>query len=366
MKIIFICTRSLTFNTFLKSQANFLKKKGYDVKVACSDTENLDFISKNNYKINFPTEVKNFFSIKRYFEVFFQIRSLIKKNKSAIFYTHTPVASHFLRLFSLFNYIKIIYFVHGFRFTSKTGYIKSAFFKIIEKLFSFKTSIYITINNEDYLYSKENFNKNSLIYKINGVGLKFIKKYKKNNNRDKKIKKILVIAAYKKEKGYFEILKVAQMIKKFRIYIDCYGFGNFKKFHQIKKKNNISNISFKKFDKNLEDKIKNYSLLLHLSKREGLPVSIMQSLYNGLPVICYNIRGNNDLIKNGYNGFFVNSYHDVINRIIYLNLEKNFFKKMKLNAYNSIRRGFSQKEINQKIFKIITHCSKYCNDPKIR
>ena len=116
------------------------------------------------------------------------------------------------------------------------------------------------------------------------------------------------------------------MLKKFRIYIECYGFGNFKKFHQIKIKNNISNISFKKFDKNLEHKIKNYSLLLHLSKREGLPVSIMQSLYNGLPVICYNIRGNNDLIKNGHNGFFVNSYHDVINRIVYLNLEKNFPK----------------------------------------
>lgn len=357
MKIIFICTRSLTFNTFLKHQANYLKKKGFKVAVACSDIENLDFTNKNNHKINFPRELKSFFNIKKYFEVFFQIRSLIKRNRSAIFYTHTPVASHFLRLFSFFKNIKIIYFVHGFRFTSKTGYIKSFFFKIIEKLLSFKTGIYITINNEDYIYTKQNLNKNSQIYKINGVGLKLYKKYKRNKKKTKSIKKILVVAAFKKQKGYFEILKAAQLLKKFHIHIDCFGYGDFRKFYKIKIKNNITNISFKKFDKNLEYKIKNYNVLLHLSKREGLPVGVMQSLHNGLPVICYNIRGNNDLIINGYNGFFVNSYHEVVNRIIYLNLEKNVFHKMKLNAENSIKKGFSKKDINQEIFKIITHYS---------
>ena len=45
LKIIFICTRSLTFNTS-EVPSKFLKKKGYDVKVACSDTENLDFKQK--------------------------------------------------------------------------------------------------------------------------------------------------------------------------------------------------------------------------------------------------------------------------------------------------------------------------------
>ena len=34
-----------------------------------------------------------------------------------------------------------------------------------------------------------------------------------------------------------------------------------------------------------------------------------------LPVICKNIRGNNDLIKDGYNGFFINSYKDAILKI---------------------------------------------------
>ena len=64
--------------------------------------------------------------------------------------------------------------------------------------------------------------------------------------------------------------------------------------------------------------------MLHLSKREGLPVSVMQCLASGLPVICYNIRGNNDLIKNNFNGLFVNNYKEVPKKF-HLNLNESFF-----------------------------------------
>ena len=99
--------------------------------------------------------------------------------------------------------------------------------------------------------------------------------------------------------------------------------------------------------------------MLHLSKREGLPVSLMQGLSVGLPIICYNIRGNNDLIKNNFNGFFVKSYKDVPNIIYYLNLENKFFNKMRLNAFNSINKDFLKKQINLNIYKIIKNYSKH-------
>ena len=120
MEIIFVCTKSITFNTFLKSQANYLLKKGFKVKVVCSDIENLNFKNNLNYKINFPTKYIHLINIFQYLKIFLQIKELIKKNKSSIFYLHTPVASHLFRLFALFYNLKIIYFVHGFRFTSKT------------------------------------------------------------------------------------------------------------------------------------------------------------------------------------------------------------------------------------------------------
>ena len=360
MKIIFICSKSITFNTFLKSQANYLIKKGFEVEIACSDNENLDLKNNLNHKISFPNKTLDLFNFIKYFKIFFQIKSIVKKNTSALFYIHTPVASHLFRIFTFFNKLKIIYFVHGFRFTSKTNLLKSFFFKLIEKILSIKTDIFITINNEDYNFARQNLVRNNLCYKINGVGLDLIpKNNKKQFHKKINIRKILVIAAFKKEKGYFEILRVAEMLKTKKIHIDCYGYGNYNKFSSIKVKKKLNNISFKNFDLNLQRKIKKYDILLHLSKREGLPVSVMECLMNGLPVICYNIRGNNDLIKDKYNGFFVKSYKDVSNLILFLNLEKLFFLNIRKNAVRSINKNFMKKNINKKIHKIIKHFTYY-------
>ena len=57
MKIIFVCTRSITFNSFLKSQADYFIKKGFKVEVACSDNENLEFNKFVNHKISFPFKI---------------------------------------------------------------------------------------------------------------------------------------------------------------------------------------------------------------------------------------------------------------------------------------------------------------------
>ena len=125
MEIIFVCTKAITFNTFLKSQANYFLKNGFKVTVACSDIENLDHRSNHNHRITFPTKLVHLFNIFQYLKIFLQIKNLIKKNKSSIFYLHTPVASHLFRLFSISHSLKIIYLVHGFRFTSQTKFLRA-------------------------------------------------------------------------------------------------------------------------------------------------------------------------------------------------------------------------------------------------
>ncbi len=359
MKIIFICTKSITFNTFLKSQADYFTKKGLKVEVACSDIESLNFKYKK-HRISFPNKILDLFNFTIYFKVYNEIKNLIIKNYSTIFYLHTPVASHFFRLFTFFDKLKLIYFVHGFRFTSKTNPIKGFFFKSIEKILAYNTSIFITINNEDYQFAKLKLLKNIPVHKIKGVGLNLSEKhFTEKIKKKEKIKKILVIAAFKKEKGYLDILKVAELIKNQKMVIECYGYGNYDYFNSIKIKRKLKNVSFRKFDKNLNKKIKNFDLLLHLSKREGLPVAVMQCLSEGLPVICHDIRGNNDLVTDKLNGYFVNSYKEASNRIIYLNLNRKIYDKMRYNAFKSINKDYLKNHINFNLYKIIKNYSKY-------
>ena len=182
MKIIFICTKSITFNTFLRSQAEYFIKRGFEIEVACSDSEKLNFKKNLIHKIDFPNKITQLFNLFKYIKIFIQIKILVKKNPTAIFYLHTPLAAHLFRLLTFLRKLKIIYFVHGFRFTSITNPIKAFFFKSIEKILSFKTDIFITINNEDYNYAKFNMFKKTSCYKINGVGLDLSKDHFKKKN----------------------------------------------------------------------------------------------------------------------------------------------------------------------------------------
>ena len=79
----------------------------------------------------------------------------------------------------------------------------------------------------------------------------------------------------------------------------------------------------------------------------------MECLSEGLPVICKEIRGNKDLIINKFNGFFVKSYKEAVYKILYLNMENIIFNRMRNNAFNSITKKFSKKNINNEIYKIL-------------
>ena len=93
-----------------------------------------------------------------------------------------------------------------------------------------------------------------------------------------------------------------------------------------------------------------------MSKR-GLPVAVMEPFLWSSSNMLY-IRGNNDLVKNKFNGYFVQSYKDVPNKIHYLKLETNY-TNLSLNASRSINRDFTKQTINLKIYKIMKNYSKH-------
>jgi glycosyltransferase involved in cell wall biosynthesis len=57
-------------------------------------------------------------------------------------------------------------------------------------------------------------------------------------------------------------------------------------------------------------------IFIHPSLREGLPVSLMEAMVEGLPCIVSKIRGNSDLIHDGEGGILVEkTYGDAISTL---------------------------------------------------
>ncbi|WP_375152672.1 glycosyltransferase [Enterococcus mundtii] len=79
-------------------------------------------------------------------------------------------------------------------------------------------------------------------------------------------------------------------------------------------------------------------LFVFPSKREGLPVSVMEAMANGVPVMASNIRGNMDLITQGENGILFTDNIDLIGSLSDFFSENIPIKKYAQIASESIRK----------------------------
>ena len=360
-KVLLITTKAITQNIFFKK---FINNNPFDLTLGCSDIKNLNF---NKKKIQFNFYSKFWFLLNpfRFLNTLIDIRKKIIKDKFNIIIINNPLASLYIRISLLFSNQKLIYFVHGYRFHNSEKNYKYFIFYFIEKFLSYATNYYININKEDYLITKKKFNinhKKILTLPSVGIDLKKINIFKKKNKINK-IFKIGVIAAYRDNKGYKDLIKISEILlaNNCNAKIECYGYDDFKKYENLINYKKITNIKFNKFTKNIYQKIKKFDLLCHLSKREGMPVSIIEALCLGVPVIGYKIRGNTDLIKHGYNGFLIEPYNLQLFIKVILNIinGKVNFKLIKKNCQKYNNKKHDQNSINKKLIHFINYACRH-------
>lgn len=118
------------------------------------------------------------------------------------------------------------------------------------------------------------------------------------------------------------------------------GKGPLEKYlkEECKKLGIENQVKFLGFRKDIYEICKISDIYIFPSLQEGLPVALMEALYFNLPVICSNIRGNNDLIENNKNGFLVkNSIFEYKDKLDFL-LKDDFYKKMKIDNKEIIQK----------------------------
>ena len=91
-----------------------------------------------------------------------------------------------------------------------------------------------------------------------------------------------------------------------------FGDGELRKDLEELAKNKLANVNYNFTGNISNEKILNFysenyvDLFLNVSSSEGIPVSIMESLSAGIPVIATNVGGNNEIINNK-NGSIIDS-----------------------------------------------------------
>jgi len=229
-----------------------------------------------------------------------------------------------------------------------------------EKILAHCTDTLITTNKEDYDLAKNKF-KTDVRY-VPGVGID-PKKFDISMTQQQKtdLRKSLGLkdsdfvmiypAELNKNKNQKMLIDVMEIISKTHnnIHLLLPGKDNMNGYHQkIAKEKNLNNIHFLGYRNDIPQLMKISNLAVSTSLREGLPVNIMEAMYVGLPIIATNCRGNRDLIKNGLNGYILesNDQNGLANKVAYL--------EKRIDARDRMARNNNKLISNYLLAKILT------------
>lgn len=121
----------------------------------------------------------------------------------------------------------------------------------------------------------------------------------------------------------------------------------------VKEKKLENNIHFLGNREDISELLSISNIVLSASKREGLPVNVMEAFANGKPVVALKCRGMEDLLYNGENGFIVYSHDidDFVDCIMKLYNYSDLYKKICKNNLARIK-NYDIKSIEKMLFDI--------------
>lgn len=321
-KAIILTTVPSTIEQFNMQNIKLLKELGYKVEVASNfnTTGNIDnsrletFINELKdlnvgiINIGFSRKLLNFNNIKAYF----QINRLFKNENYQLIHCHTPICSVITRLAarkSRKKGTKVIYTAHGFHFYKGASILNWLIYYPIEKMCAKWTDYLITINEEDYNLAKTKF-KAKKIELINGVGVDENKfNFTLTDNEKERIRQklnlkkedfvLIQVGELNKNKNQIMTIEAMKKIVKENknIKLLLVGKGTLKDFYaeKIKEYNLEEYIFLLGYRRDIPQLLKISDCLISTSKREGLPVNLIEAAMSGLPIIATNCRGNRDL-----------------------------------------------------------------------
>jgi len=358
--VLIVSSVASMIEQFNMPNIKLLKQMGFEIHVGCN------FESGNNisderisqlknelknlgvriYQIDFS---RNVYNVYRNVKAYRQLKRIVEKNEFNFIHCHSPIGGVCSRIVGAQKKVKVVYTAHGFHFFNGASLFSWLVYFPIEKILSKFTDLIITINNEDYEFSKKNFGVSKTDF-IHGVGVDF-NKFNRKNDYEKDLKSelgfnkedilILSVGELNKNKNHEIIIKAFSDFKGKNIHYLICGKGKLESYLS-KISNQIgvrSQVHFLGYREDISNIYQISDIFAFPSFREGLSVSLMEAIASGMPIVCSSIRGNVDLVEDQYNGFLIgnNNSHQYAEKLLELINDKKLRTIFSTNGINKMK-----------------------------
>lgn len=349
-KALFVANLDSFHKNFHLPYVKRLKENGYEVELV--STGNVDFsgIAKK-HDIEFgrsPLKMQNF-------KAFMAFRKLLKQTYYDIIYFSTPVIGAVGRLALIGKkHGRVIYSAHGYSFYEGNSQLSNIKYIFIEKMLCRLTDCVFTMNKEDYEACQRYHFPCKEIYNVDGVGVDLSVYSKVSPSEKRALRKqyqynendfiLIYPAEFTERKNQCLLLQAMVELKKkyANIKLLLLGRGVMEEtYKQMAKKLGVDDcVFFLGYRSDVNQLLKLSDVLFASSINEGLPINMMEALATGLPVVATNTRGQNDLIKDGSNGFLYKLGHpeEACEKISRLIENKDLYERISSQAVISSKK----------------------------
>ncbi|MDK6687200.1 glycosyltransferase family 4 protein [Aerococcus sp. UMB8623] len=350
---------------FNMNNIEILKDLGYQVDVACNFEDRstttdakieafkqkLHDLDVSYYHLPIPRQMSKIGDIIKSYQL---SKKLAEKNYDLV-HCHSPIGAALCRLAFRQSRTKVIYTAHGFHFYDGAPLKNWLIFYPVEKILARYTDILITINQEDYERAK-GFKAPKVEY-VPGIGIDI--KKSKNGEIASNIRTelgindtdmiLLSIGELNDNKNHKVVIEALNEVNKSNIhYVICGEGPNHHKLEELALQLGLdNNVHILGFRADIASILKQADIFVFPSKREGLPVSLMEAMAAGLPCIVSDVRGNKDLIV-GDNEIKFSPYdiQHISNSIVKLSMDKKYRERLGDANLNRIEMFSSERVKN--------------------
>ena len=328
-KILFVVTKSENGGAqkWVKEQIE-IAKESFEVYLA---TDEEGWLVKNTKVVAYlaDTRIRKKFS----FSYLLIFSKFLKENKIDVIVASSANAGIYSRLSKLRYRTKVIYVGHGWSSIYNGGKLKWLYTGI-EKLLSSMTDSILCVSQSDYARAKDEIGINEKKLKL--IPNKIIPMRRKEELISHSKIKVLSVARFREPKRVDLLIKAMKSIDA-ELYL--VGDGPLRKEYEAISDERVHFLG----EVDGFDKFYKYDIFILISDSEGLPLSAIEAMSAGLPLVLSNIGGCPELIEG--NGVLVENDVDNITKGIQKTIQnievysegsqKSFDMEFNLNSYKS-------------------------------
>ena len=366
-KILLVITDYGSFNNFLSELAVSLSIEN-EIHVVCSGSNIINICDKfdySKYNLTFHTvDIPRSNSLIKLVKSARDIRKLVEIISPNLVSAHFTTGI-FPTIFFRKRNVEYWGTFHGLGMNASKG-IRKLMFTIVEVFCFFRLDKRFLINNKDYLLVSNMFKWNTFMYNSCGVGCDIDKfdqsRFKYSDKSDLKEslnidgKYVIIYTGRFVEFKGFDLVyhsfvklssefpdRVVLLLVGGRDPIHPTGLSDQEELDMLGN-NRIINIGY---TSEVEKYLSISDVFLFPSKKEGLPVCILEALSMGVPVITLDERGNSDVVKHDFNGYLVksvsksNDIKEIVEKLKYLRENHSIYELLSSNGLSN-RKFYSR------------------------